>query len=102
MLVGVSGDTLLSGEEDLPPGYTHWLVKLAAQGDPPDAGAVELAYSEMARDAGLSLPPTQLFETARGERFFGTERFDRRGNRRFHVHTFGNLRKSHHDSPKRL
>jgi serine/threonine-protein kinase HipA len=32
-----------------------------------------------------------LFETAEGDRFFGVKRFDRDGNRRFHVHTFGNL-----------
>jgi HipA-like C-terminal domain/HipA N-terminal domain len=44
-----------------------------------------------ARDAGLTMPPTRLFEAARGERFFGAERFDRRGNHRYHVHTFGNL-----------
>ena len=91
VLVGVRGDEILSGEEDLPPGYTHWMVKFQAREDPPDAGAVELAYSSMARDAGIDMPPTRLFETARGERFFGVERFDRRGNHRYHVHTFGNL-----------
>lgn len=37
------------------------------------------------------MPPARLFEAAQGERFFGVERFDRQGNRRFHVHTFGNL-----------
>jgi serine/threonine-protein kinase HipA len=31
----------------------------------------------MAREAGLTMPPARLFETARGERFFGVERFDR-------------------------
>ena len=34
---------------------------------------------------------TTRYQTARGERFFGVERFDRRGNYRYHVHTFGNL-----------
>jgi len=91
VLVGVSGDSILSGEDDLPPGYTHWIVKLQARRDLPDSGPGELAYSLMAKDAGLATPPAQLFETARGERFFGVERFDRRGNHRYHVHTFGNL-----------
>jgi serine/threonine-protein kinase HipA len=91
VLIGVSGDSVLSGEDDLPPGYTHWIVKFHARPDPSDTGAVELAYSRMARQAGLTLPPARLFETARGERFFGVERFDRRGNHRYHVHTFGNL-----------
>jgi len=91
VLVGVGGDAIISGEEDLPPGYTHWMVKFHAREDPPDAGPVELAYSLMASDAGIAMPPTRLFETAQGERFFGVERFDRRGNHRYHVHTFGNL-----------
>jgi serine/threonine-protein kinase HipA len=91
VLVGVSGDSILSGEDDLPPGYTHWIVKFNARPDSSDTGAVELAYSRMAREAGLTMPPARLFETAQGERFFGVERFDRRGNHRYHVHTFGNL-----------
>jgi serine/threonine-protein kinase HipA len=91
VLVGVSGDDLLSGEDDLPAGYTHWIVKFQTRQEAPDAGPAELAYSQMAREAGVTMPPTRLFETAQGGRFFGTERFDRQGNRRFHVHTFGNL-----------
>ena len=59
--------------------------------DSPDAGPGELAYSLMARDAGIAMPPARLFETRQGERFFGVERFDRQGNHRYHVHTFGNL-----------
>lgn len=91
VLVGVSGDVLLSGENDLPPGYTPWIVKLRARQDSRDLGPVELAYSLMARDAGITIPSTRLFETPQGERFFGVERFDRQGNHRYHVHTFGNL-----------
>lgn len=91
VLVGVSGDDILSGEDDLPAGYTHWIVKLAARKDAPDAGPAELAYSLMAKEAGITMPSTLLFETAQGDRFFGAERFDRQGNHRFHVHTFGNL-----------
>ena len=91
VLVGVCGDAILSGEDDLPPGYTHWIVKLQARRDSPDAGPGELAYSLMAKDAGLAMPPARLFETPQGERFFGVERFDRQGNHRYHVHTFGNL-----------
>jgi serine/threonine-protein kinase HipA len=91
VLIGVSGEEILSGEDDLPAGYTHWIVKFQTRRDVPDAGPAELAYSLMAREAGITMPPTRLFETARGDRFFGAERFDRQGNRRFHVHTFGNL-----------
>jgi serine/threonine-protein kinase HipA len=91
VLVGVHGDALLSGEDDLPPGYTHWLIKLHALKDSRDVGPGELAYALMARSAGITIPPTRLFETPEGGRFFGVERFDRQGNHRYHVHTFGNL-----------
>lgn len=91
VLVGVHGDRLLSGEDDLPEGFGHWIVKFAAKEDLPDAGPVEYAYALMAAAAGIDMPPTRLFETSDGGRFFGVKRFDRDGNRRSHVHTFGNL-----------
>lgn len=99
VLVGVpedeTDDELLSGEDDLPPGFEHWIVKFQAGADDADAGAVEFAYAEMARWAGLEMPATRLFITATGERYFGARRFDRdhdgRRNRRVHMHTFGNL-----------
>lgn len=93
VLVGFNpaSGAILSGEDDLPDGYEHWIVKFAARADNPDAGPVEYAYSLMAAAAGVEMPPARLFETAQGDRFFGVRRFDRQGGRRFHIHTFGNL-----------
>jgi serine/threonine-protein kinase HipA len=82
---------ILSGADDLPDGFEHWIVKFSARLDVCDAGPIEYAYSLMARSAGIQMPPTRLFETAEGDRFFGVKRFDRETNRRFHVRTFGNL-----------
>jgi serine/threonine-protein kinase HipA len=101
VLVGYNPATneILSGEDDLPHGFEHWIVKFVAAEDAPhapekpaQAGPIEYAYSLMARAAGVEMPETRLFETTEGDRFFGVRRFDRApGNRRFHVHTFGNL-----------
>ncbi len=93
VLVGFNPDTgeLMSGEDDLPVGFEHWIVKFFAKEDGPDTGAVEYAFSLMARAAAIDMPPTRAFETTNGDRFFGIKRFDRDANRRFHVHTFGNL-----------
>ncbi len=93
VLIGYQPATgkVVSGEEDLPEGFEHWIVKFATKQDADDAGPIEYAYSLMARSIGIDMPPTRLFETAEGDRFFGVKRFDRDGNRRFHVHTFGNL-----------
>ena len=91
VLVGIQGDHMVSGEDQLPEGHRGWIVKFPAREDASDDGRIELAYSEMARDAGLEMPATRLFETPQGDAFFGVERFDRVGNERRHVHTFGNL-----------
>ncbi len=94
VLVGFDpeGDRIIAGGDDhLPPGFEPWMVKFVARNDDPEAGAIEYAYSLMAAAAGIELPPTRLFVTREGDRFFGCRRFDRLLNRRFHVHTFGNL-----------
>jgi len=96
--------TVISGEDDLKTPFEHWIVKFAAQTDDPDAGAIEYAYSLMGVAAGVDMPPTRLFETRAGDRHFGIRRFDRggpgsRANRRYHVHTFGNLIQSNFRIP---
>jgi serine/threonine-protein kinase HipA len=82
---------MISGETDLSEPFEHWIIKFAAENDFPDAGPVEYAYSLMAREAGIKMTETRLFNTPEGDYFFGIKRFDRRVNHRFHVHTFGNL-----------
>lgn len=91
VLVGVSNNKVISGETDLPEDFEHWIIKFPAGNDFPDAGPLEFAYSLMARDAGIMMSETRLFNTAEEDRFFGIKRFDRKGNTRLHVHTFGNL-----------
>jgi len=91
VLAGVFNERMVSGEIDLPEHFQHWIIKFAFENDFPDAGPVEYAYSLMARDAGIKMTETRLFDTSRGGHFFGIKRFDRRKNSRFHVHTFGNL-----------
>ena len=91
VLVGVDGDQMISGEEDLPGDFEHWIIKFNAGNDFPDAGRVEYAYSLMAKDAGIVIPETRLFRTDSGQSFFGIKRFDRQANRRYHVHTLGNM-----------
>lgn len=94
VVVAFSGDMqrCLTGFGDLPPGYAHWLVKFRhdrayGEGDPVDSGRLEMAYADMARVAGLCLPPTRLLElkvNRRQEAFFAARRFDREGDRKIH------------------
>ena len=91
VLVGVSKDKLISGEGCLPNGFASWIIKFNGLNDFIDSGPVEYAYSLMAKDCGINMPETRLFNTDQGDLFFGVKRFDREGNKRLHSHTFGNL-----------
>ncbi|MEE9404136.1 MAG: type II toxin-antitoxin system HipA family toxin [Algisphaera sp.] len=104
VLVGIQGDRVISGDEDLSRdflanGGEHWMVKFASKTEACDAGPVEYAYSLAAQEAGIEMPATRLFEVRQGRgvrRYFAVKRFDRfggcdGGNRRRHVHTFANL-----------
>jgi serine/threonine-protein kinase HipA len=80
------------------PGFEHWIIKFASSQDPRDIGAIEYAYSLMARDAGVDVPETHLFRT-RKRKYFGTKRFDRKGSRRVHVHSLAGLIHADHRVP---
>ncbi len=100
VVVGVGpGDRMLAGAGLLPEGFRHWIVKFPARQDGSDAGRVEAAYAEMAREAGLQLPETRLFETGCGDAFFGAHRFDRPQAGRLHMHTLGGLLHASHHHP---
>lgn len=100
VVVGVreEDDYLISGATDLPEGYRHYMIKFGAPQDGPDIGAVEAAYALMARQAGIVMPHTRLFETLDGARYFGVERFDRNGGRH-HIHTLSGLLHASHRHP---
>lgn len=91
VLIGLKDDSMISGADTLPDGYTSWIVKFPSKQDDIEDGRIEYAYSNMAKAAGLQIPATRLFTTTEDEAFFGAERFDRQENRRLHVQTFGNL-----------
>lgn len=89
VVVGVRGHQVLSGIDELPAGWTHWLVKFVTGTDGADEGRLEHAYMRMAEAAGIAVPPHRLFAQ---NRFFGVQRFDRDGpSGRLHMHTLGGL-----------
>ena len=86
------------GQSPLKPGYEHWMIKFASAQDPRDVGAIEFAYSLMARDAGVDVPETHLFRTKK-RGYFGVKRFDRKGDRRVHMHSLSGLIHADHRVP---
>lgn len=89
---------IIHGPGPLPAGYGHWMIKFPAQFDEADVGAIEYAYSRMARAAGLDMPQTHLFGSKR-KRYFGIKRFDRDGDRRIHMHSLAGLLHTDHRTP---
>lgn len=100
ILVGLNKktDRIIHGQQQLPKGYEHWIIKFTASTDPDDISAVEYAYGLMAKAAGVDVPEIRLFETKNG-RYFGAKRFDRVGNQRLHMHTACGLLHSDHRVP---
>lgn len=68
---------LIAGASDIPHDYDGWLVKFAGPSDPADSGPLEVAYAEMAREAGVTIMPVKLLPAKRGPGYFATKRFDR-------------------------
>ena len=100
-LIGINSDhqTIIHGKGILPEGFEHWMVKFANTTDGLDAGAIEFVYALMAKDAGINMTDTHLFPAAKGAGYFATKRFDRKGEKRFHMHTASGLLHSNFRTP---
>jgi serine/threonine-protein kinase HipA len=92
VLVQISDDQkqIIHGRQKLKEGFSHWMVKFASSMDSHEIGAIEYAYSLMAKEAGLVMPRTALLEGKKG-RYFAIERFDRVGDKRVHMHSVAGL-----------
>ena len=89
---------IIHGQQGLQSGFAHWMIKFPSSQDARDVGAIEYAYSLMAKDAGVEMPETHLFRTKKNK-YFGTKRFDRDGDARIHMHSLGGLIHADHRSP---
>ncbi len=94
-----TADKIIHGQQALPAGFEHWLIKFPSSSDQKDIAQVEHAYALMARAAGLEMADTRLFEGDRGRKYFGTKRFDRMGSERLHMHTASGLLHADHHTP---
>ncbi len=97
VLVGLrQADDSVDPDPEPGPGFTPYLVKLSPTVDAmqlgPAIGTIELAYAEMARAAGITMPDARLLRTSDGRLHFAVARFDRTpsGGRR-HVHSLAGL-----------
>jgi serine/threonine-protein kinase HipA len=59
----------------------EWLIKFKSSQDPENAGQIEYEYSLLAKNCGIEMPETRLFEG----KYFGVKRFDREGETKIHM-----------------
>jgi serine/threonine-protein kinase HipA len=76
-----------------------WLIKFPSSLDPKEISTIEYAYHLMAIDAGLHVPQARLFSSKKNLGFFGVKRFDRKENKRIHMHTMAGLLHADHRIP---
>jgi serine/threonine-protein kinase HipA len=96
-----------SGHLAAPPGFTHWLLKFDGVSgnkdkeleDPQGYGLIELAYSQMALAAGITMTDCRLL-AENGRQHFMTRRFDRddAGNK-LHMQSLGALAHFDYNKP---
>jgi serine/threonine-protein kinase HipA len=96
-----------SGQIAVGEGFRHWLLKFDGVSragdhglaDPQGWGAVEYAYSRMARDAGIEMTECRLLDE-HGRRHFMTRRFDRPDSGgKLHMQTVGALEHVSYNEP---
>ena len=84
-----------SGQMSTQPGHADnaepWLVKFPASDDEADSCATEELYARVARHCNLGMTATRFFELPSGLTAFGTQRFDRHGEHRVHVHSLAGM-----------
>ena len=86
-IIAVNRETgdIRSGQVALPREYTYYILKFAESDDFPYTN-VEMAYYEMALDAGINMMPSKLI-FAEGQHHFMTERYDRKEGKKIHTQT---------------
>ncbi|HEX9792975.1 MAG TPA: type II toxin-antitoxin system HipA family toxin [Planctomycetota bacterium] len=96
-----------SGQVDAPAGFEYWLLKFDGVSnnrdkdlaDPQGYGAIEYAYAQMARAAGIRMSDCRLFEEG-GRRHFMTRRFDRLDSgEKLHMQSLGAIAHFDYNNP---
>lgn len=80
-----------------------WIAKFPARDDDRDVGAWEHVVHQLARKAGVQVPPAKLIRFSNGFHTFCVQRFDRvHGARRFYASAMTLLRKTHSEGTSYL
>lgn len=77
----------------------EWIIKFPSSHDSPDIGLEEYRYSKCAVHCGIEMSETKLFPSKKCRGYFGTKRFDLRGEERIHMLSVSALLETSHRIP---
>lgn len=97
LLAAISKDrqSIVTGSDNIPDKMEPWLIKLSnSQPGEYSRCYLEMAYFNLAKEAGIRVPETMMIADSNGLEHFAIKRFDREEsdpNKRIHLHTFAGL-----------
>ena len=92
VMVAINEDAskALVGQEELPEGYRHVLIKFSGENEDPTHPSLEFSYGEAARGLGIQTAQARLLTVA-GRPALCVDRFDRQHGQRQHVHSMAGM-----------
>ena len=76
-----------------------WIIKFPSSQDPKNIGEEEYKYSLVAKDCGIKMSETRLFESKNCSGYFGIKRFDRENGKKVHMVSVSGLLETSHRLP---
>ena len=76
-----------------------WIIKFPSSQDPKNIGEQEYKYSLVAKDCGIKMSETRLFESQNCSGYFGIKRFDRGNGKKVHMVSVSGLLETSHRLP---
>ncbi len=76
-----------------------WIIKFPSSQDPKNIGEQEYKYLLVAKDSGIKMSETRLFESKNCSGYFGIKRFDRENDKKVHMVSISGLLETSHRLP---
>ena len=76
-----------------------WIIKFPSSQDQKNIGEQEYKYSLVAKDCGIKMSETRLFDSKICSGYFGIKRFDRQNGKRVHMVSVSGLLETSHRLP---
>lgn len=76
-----------------------WIIKFPSSTDPKNIGEKEYQYSLCAKNCGINMTETKLFQSKTCSGYFGIKRFDRKNGKKVHMVSVSGLLETSHRLP---